>query len=87
MANQKTKKSRSRINAAGNPRNYSSLYQSGTLQTDGAVAAAEAEGRTKKNSESVDWSGEYSYVLRDLRVLAAVSILIFAVMIGVGFAL
>ena len=86
MANQKTKKKkRSRINAAANRRDYSSLYQSSTVSADEASAIAEIGGRIRKGSESVDWSGDYAYVLHDLRVLTVVSILIFAAMIGAGF--
>lgn len=84
--------------AAGRPANYSQLYKGDNEITvdiddesaDGSelsssAGAANVGGRASgKSSDSIDWQGEYRYVLRDLRTVLVVSLLIFAVMIGVG---
>jgi hypothetical protein len=81
MAKTKSRKRRS-SRSRGNPRNYSQIYQDDkTIETE-APAAVPAT-----TEESVDWVGEYGYVVQDLRLLAVVSALIFIGMIGVGLLL
>lgn len=83
--------------AAGRPASYSQLYKDdNSIKIDlddtgdesvagGKAGGANSGGATSgKGSDSIDWQGEYRYVLRDLRTVLLVSVLIFAVMISVG---
>ena len=38
----------------------------------------------KKGSDSVDWQGEYRYVVKDLRRLLIVSVALFALIVVIG---
>ena len=96
MANNRPKskrRDRSKSISSVQPRNYSEYLK----KTEGAEAnvlpaqettpkrSTRAAVATGKGSETVDWQGEYSYVLRDLRTMLIVSVILFAVMIGTGF--
>ena len=81
MATSKKRKrsSKQRISSA-KPRSYSELYKddsSGVPQQQAKEKRAEDVPVSGKGSESVDWQGEYAYVVRDLRRLALVSTVIF----------
>lgn len=75
--------------AGGNPNSYKHLYkgEAGQSLPSSATesAAKESTAQVGKDSDSVDWKGDYSHVIRDLRMLFIVSILIFVVMIGAGY--
>lgn len=83
--------------AAGRPASYSQLYKDGGRVgssdgdesgiADGNDGSAGVGTLSRKGSDSIDWQGEYHYVLRDLRTLLLISALIFAVMIGAGYLL
>ena len=79
----KNKRSRS------NPRSYSSLYKDDRAAVPQENADAEQAAATDpvgpKDSDTVDWKTEYAYVVKDLRQLAIVSAVLFAVIIGIGF--
>lgn len=81
MAKTQSKRRRN-SRSRGNPRNYSQIYKDDN-SAPAASAAADKPTPVDKD-EPVDWTGEYGYVLQDLRLLAIVSILIFVGMIGAG---
>jgi hypothetical protein len=91
MATQKKSKRGKKRRSSANPRNYSSLYKDdrssvpsetpAVTETEVEAAAAPVGG---KGSDTVDWQGDYNYVVKDLRQLAIVSVVLFAVIIGIG---
>jgi hypothetical protein len=88
MASKKSGKKKNRTSA--NPRNYSELYKDDkstvakSTETDAAVTASAATEESGKTSDSVDWKHDYAYVVKDLRQLIIVSVVLFALVIGVG---
>jgi hypothetical protein len=88
MASKKSGKKKNRTSA--NPRNYSELYKDDkstvakSTETDAAETASAATEESGKTSDSVDWKHDYAYVVKDLRQLIIVSVLLFALVIGVG---
>lgn len=82
--------------SSANPRTYSTIYKSDNTvpeQKKGSTAKAAASTGTKtavvepKSSDQVNWQSEYAYVFGDLRLLAIVSVVLFALIIGAGFVL
>lgn len=81
--------------SAGEPSNYSKLYKSsaaGAGVTPTAVkidkraeTAAPAAVSTVRDKETVDWKGEYGYVLSDLRRLGLVTLGLVIAIIVAGF--
>lgn len=96
MATASKRKSK-RSTSRARPRQYSQLYkseQNKSRQTErvGNVTVASNEvveerhaSQYAKGSDTVDWKGEYGYVLRDLRILGVVSFILFAVIISAVF--
>ncbi|NJN84393.1 MAG: hypothetical protein HC802_20350 [Caldilineaceae bacterium] len=93
MASNKSQKKKS----GGRPRSYSEVYKSSDAKTspgNGSKPVASANSASeavessvaggKKGSDSVDWQGEYGYVVKDLRKLLIVSGALFVVIIGIG---
>lgn len=89
MAKKKRSRSKQSVSSA-KPRNYSEMYKDDNtvpqVQSSDSESTA-ASPAEKKGSDQVDWKGEYAYVFRDLRVLTIVSVVLFALIIGVGFIL
>lgn len=86
-----SKKNRSKKLSSANPRNYSELYKDdkstvtqSSTSTDEAVTKSTKAVDTVKGSDSVDWKHDYAYVVKDLRQLLIVSVVLFALVIGVG---
>ena len=52
-----------------------------------AVFDGPASERETQPVKAVNWETEYGYVLRDIRQLFIISIIIFVLLIGVGFLL
>ena len=81
----------------GHPSRYSNTIRQRTRPVNNPTGdvAVSAEGNVKvvdvhpteyqKDSATVDWRDEYTYVFRDLRTLGVVSVLLFAAIIGAGF--
>ncbi len=84
-----TKKKTQRSNrgaSAGEPSSYSQLYKSSAPGAATAVVAAPAEVAPASNgSDTVDWKGEYGYILGDLRKLAIITVALVIGIIIVGF--
>jgi hypothetical protein len=84
------KRNRRKNTSSASPRSYSQLYKDDSNLPSGAEASGEAENSTavatsgSRGHDSVDWKSEYAYVVKDLRVLGIVSVVIFALMIGIG---
>lgn len=91
MATQKKSSRNKKKRTSANPRSYSALYKDdraavpqevvADVDAEETVAPIPARG---KGSDSVDWKKEYAYVDKDLRQLAIVSAVLFAVIIGIG---
>ncbi len=86
-----SKKNRKKKLSSANPRNYSELYKddkSTVAQSNTATDAVATESTktvdSAKGSDSVDWKHDYAYVVKDLRQLLIVSVVLFALVIGVG---
>ncbi len=92
MASSKSSKKKS----SGSPRSYSEVYKSSA--TTGAPVAPQSvsAGATKSvatrssapalaSGETVDWWGEYGYVLNDLKYLGLVTLGLLIAIIVVGF--
>lgn len=74
--------------AGGTPNSYKHLYKGEagqSLPSSTESVAKESTVQVGKDTDSVDWKGDYSHVIRDLRTLFIVSILIFVAMIGAGY--
>lgn len=79
--------------SSGSPRSYSEIYKStaataapvAASTSAGAVASAPAKDAKLLGSDSVDWRGEYGYVLDDLKRLGLVTAIIAGAIIVVGF--
>ena len=81
--------------SSGSPRSYSEIYKNSAATAapiDGALASATvtaASASTKESatlgSDSVDWRGEYGYVVADLKRLGLVTAIIAGGIIIVGF--
>lgn len=88
MASKKNRKKQNLTNA--NPRNYSELYKDDkSTITQSTATKTSAKGSTSvtdsvKGTDSVDWKSEYTYVGKDLRQLLIVSVVLFALVIGIG---
>ena len=92
MATQKKNKRSKKQRSSANPRNYSAIYKDDrstvpaeTAVSDEAAVEAKPVPVGGKGSDTVDWKGDYAYVVKDLRQLAIVSVVLFAVIIGIGF--
>ena len=92
MATQKKNKRGKKQRSSANPRNYSAIYKDDrsnvpteTAVSDEAAVAAVPKTNGSKGSDTVDWKSDYAYVVKDLRQLTIVSIVLFAVIIGIGF--
>lgn len=84
----KKKRSSKQSVSSAKPRNYSAMYKDDNTvpQTKRADdAQTDAPVTEKKGRDQVDWKNEYAYVFSDLRVLSVVSVVLFAVIIGIGF--
>ena len=78
MASKSNKKS-----SGGAPRSYSEVYKSSAtsgapaVQTTAPASATKATSKVAapalSGSDSVDWKGEYGYVISDLRLLGMVT--------------
>ncbi|RIK45011.1 MAG: hypothetical protein DCC55_00595 [Chloroflexi bacterium] len=78
------KRSRARRSAsAGQPRSYSELYKSSSAAPPATGQPASAVA--PKTVQTVDWVGEYGYVITDLRRLLIVSAVLFGLIILAGF--
>ena len=88
-----TSKRRGRKKGASSaaPRSYSELYRGASGSAAGSEqadpTAVDARPATGPAPDDVDWVEEYSYVRKDLRQLAAVSLSLFALMLVIGFLL
>ncbi len=73
------------------PRSYSELYGTRDARSTTAVAApvrrkTQAEEPTpQRGSDTVDWKNEYDHIFGDLRQLLIISVLLFALMVVLGF--
>ena len=93
MATTNKKRVRAKSSAsAGRPRSYSELYKNDNTAPSaqpGVVSTGKtAESRrysAPKSVEAVDWSSEYMYVMKDLRLLGIVSAGLIAVIIVAAF--
>lgn len=89
MAKKKRSRSKQSVSSA-KPRNYSEMYKDDNtvpqVQSSDSKSAT-ASVTEKTSSDQVDWKGEYAYVFRDLRTLTIVSVVLFALIIGIGFIL
>ena len=93
MATQKKNKRSKKQRSSANPRNYSAIYKDDrsnvpaetAVSDEAAVEAKPVVPVGGKGSDTVDWKSDYAYVVKDLRQLAIVSIVLFAVIIGIGF--
>ena len=89
MAKKKRSSSKQSVSSA-KPRNYSDMYKGDTTvpqPKDTGSARSQTQTVEKKGSDQVDWKNEYAYVFSDLRVLSIVSVVLFALIIGLGFIL
>jgi len=89
MAKKKRSRSKQSVSSA-KPRNYSAMYKGDNTVPQVKSEASESTpgaATEKTDSDQVDWKGEYAYVSRDLRMLTIVSVVLFAVIIGIGFIL
>jgi hypothetical protein len=92
MAKQ-TKSRRQAGKSKAQPRSYSELYGNRDTRAVAPVATATPARRKpqaeevapKRGSDSVDWTSEYSQVFGDLRQLVLISVVLFALMIVLGF--
>lgn len=87
MAKKKQGSKKQSVSSA-KPRSYSAMYKDDntipkTKSVDSAPAGASVT--EKKGSDQVDWKNDYAYVFSDLRVLSIVSVVLFAIIIGLGF--
>jgi hypothetical protein len=90
-----TKSSRPRRPSVGdaNPRSYSELLKREQQNVAVAVAPTPAPEVTKvahptreeRRDEKIDWVGEYGQVFSDVRQLLIISVIMFALMIVLGF--
>lgn len=87
-----TKSTRSRRPSVGdaNPRSYSDLLKREQQKAAVAVAPAPvvnkaAPSREERREEKIDWNAEYGQVFADLRQLIVISVVLFVVMIVLGF--
>lgn len=98
MANNRPKSKRSERSksiSSVQPRSYSDYLKKSeggaaevlTTQATSEARASRSATPVGRGSETVDWQGEYGYVLRDLRTLLIVSVILFAAMIGTGLLL
>ncbi|HRA67949.1 MAG TPA: hypothetical protein PL187_18105 [Caldilinea sp.] len=81
--------------SSGSPRSYSEIYKNSAATAapiagvSGSAAAAAAPAAVKDSatlgSDSVDWRGEYGYVVNDLKRLGLVTGIIAGGIIVVGF--
>lgn len=84
--------------SSGSPRSYSEIYKNSAAtavpaasapataaNTAAVTAAAPAKEVQMLGSDSVDWKGEYGYVLDDLKRLGLVTAIIAGAIIVVGF--
>ncbi len=87
MTASKGKRRNSSKAGAGEPSNYSQLYKSSAAGAPVVVSAGPAEETTivLKDSNAIDWKGEYSYVLTDLRKLLIVTLALAVGILVLGF--
>lgn len=95
MATNKSKAPRKGA-SAGEPSNYSKLYKSSAAGAGVVPVAEKTPAKADKRAatpvtaptagaETVDWKGEYGYVLKDLRRLGLVTLGLVVAIIVVGF--
>jgi len=98
MAKKTSKSSRDPKNRSSvsrvSPRSYGDMFKdqagSASLPTpsNGSKAKASAKASVAlKSSESVNWEGDYAYVLKDLRWLLILSGVLLAAIVAAGFVL
>jgi hypothetical protein len=78
--------------SGGSPRSYSEIYKSSSsapaVQTSAAASASKSAAKAApvlSTSDSVDWWGEYGYVLNDLKYLGLVTVGLLVAIVVVGF--
>ena len=77
------------------PRSYSEMYKDQKAESPTVAprastrrkAPVESQPVAPKGSESVNWQGEYGYVIKDLRWLIGISLVLFALLVVSGFLL
>jgi len=92
MATNNKKRTRGKVGiSSASPRSYSDLYKNDNTvsapatQTASAAKATESRYAPAKSTEPVDWKGQYTYVMSDLRLLLLVSVVLVAIIVVAGF--
>jgi hypothetical protein len=75
--------------SSSRPRSYSDIYRGAAAGADPEKQISQpipsAAGGVGRGPESVDWKGEYAYVLNDLRNLLLITGVLFVAMVVIGF--